>query len=143
MFNKSIDDRLSIWFTHRTEIENSETPFEDVWRFWKDAPFVPYNKNIDPYFQHGWPSPWEIIVNNRYDDFTRALMIGWTLTLTKRFKESKIEIKTIVDKIKPSQYNVVCIEDWGINYSDVGPILLEEIPDSFFLENLIELKAPR
>ena len=142
MFDKSIDDRLSFWSAHRTELEDSSDPLNDVWEFWKSAPYIPYNRNIDPFNQRSWPTPWDIIVENKYDDFTKSLMIAWSLRYTTRFKNSKIEIKTLVDKKKNCYYNVVCVDDsWVINYNDNGPTSIEDLPDSFYLENLIEVKA--
>jgi hypothetical protein len=144
MFNQSIDDRLSSWAQHRAQLNNSTSPFEDIWAFWKQAPYIPYNNKIDPYHKASWPSPWEIIVDNKYDDFTKAVMIAWTLKLTDRFNKSVIVVKTYVDKSKSRQYNVVCVDDtWAINYSDNGPVPIENIPDSFLLENLVELEPAR
>lgn len=144
MFNLSVDDRLSSWAHHRALLDTSDNPLTDVWELWKLAPYVHYNNKIDPYNQKSWPSPWEIIVDNKYDDFTKALMIAWTLKLTNRFQNSSILIKSYIDKAKNAVYNVVCVEEeWVINYSDNGPILLKNIPDSFYLENIIELSGPR
>ena len=142
MFHKSVDDRLSDWAAFRKTLDTSLTPLEDVSEFWKLAPYIPYNNKIDPFNQKGWPTPWDIIVENKYDDFTKSLMIGWTILLTNRFKNSKIEIKTLVNDQKTCYYNVVCVEDeWAINYSDNGPVPLKNLPESFFIENLIELKS--
>lgn len=144
MFDLDTDERLSAWLTHRQDIEQSENPFQDIWEFWKSAPFIPYNNKLDPYHQRSWPSPWEIIVNNKYDDFTKSVMIGWTIKLTKRFENSKVEIRTLVDKQKILQYNVIYINDEvAINYSDNGPIDAKDIPDTFLLENIVELTGPR
>jgi len=144
MFDKPIDDRLSLWAELRAHISTSDTPFEDVWEFWSHAPYIPYNNKIDPYHRQSWPSPWEIIVDNRYDDFTKALMIAWTIKLSIRFKDSKIQIKTLVDNAQKFQYNVVIVDDqWAINYNDNGPIEAIKLPDYFYLENLIDLEPPR
>jgi hypothetical protein len=144
MFNQNIDDRLSSWAQFRAQLDNSDQPLNEVWEFWKDAPFIPYNNKIDPFYQQSWPSPWEIIVHNKYDDFTKALMIGLTLKHTKTFKNSKLEIRSLVDNHNTAYYNVVCVdEEWVINYNDNGPILLKNLPDSFLIENLIELSTPR
>lgn len=144
MFNQPIDDRLSSWAQFRDSLNNKSEPLADVWEFWKQAPFIPYNHKVDPFHQRSWPSPWEIIVENKYDDFTKAIMIGWTLKLTKKFQNTKIEIKTIVDNQKNTHYNIVCVDDeWVINYSDNGPISTKDLPSSFLLENLIELVPPR
>lgn len=144
MFNQPVDSRLTEWADHRRKLDEVEDPLQTVWDFWHLAPFTPHNKSVDPYYQKSWPSPWEIIVENKYDDFTKALMIGWTLKLTKKFKDSKIELRTLVDSARTRQYNLLYIDDnWVINYSDNGPILLPEVPDSFRLENLIEVSSPR
>jgi len=144
MFDRSIDDRLSAWMWLRSQVNDAPDPLLEVWDFWKRAPFVPYNNKIDPYHQRSWPTPWDIIVENRYDDFTKALMIGWTLKLSDRYQNSKIEIKTLVDNARTRQYNIVCIDDeWMINFSDDGPETMEKSPHLFLLENLIELQKPR
>jgi hypothetical protein len=141
MFNKSIDDRLSLWAEHRQSLNTSDDPLMETWEFWKHTPFIPFNKNIDPFNHKSWPTPWEIIVHNRYDDFTKSLMIAWSLKYTNRFKEAKIEIKTIVNDSKTCYYNVVCVDNmWAINYSDNGPIPITDIPESFFIENQVEVK---
>lgn len=144
MFNQPVDSRLTEWADHRRQLDEVSDPLQTVWDFWHQAPFTPHNRNVDPYHRQSWPSPWEIIVENKYDDFTKALMIAWTLKLTKKFKDSKIELRTLVDSARTRQYNLLYIDDnWVINYSDNGPIPLPEIPDSFRLENLIEVGPPR
>jgi len=144
MFNRSVDSRLTEWIEHRKNLDQNSDPLQEVWNFWQTAPFIPHNRNIDPYHQKSWPTPWEIIETNIYDDFTKALMISWTLKLTKKFKDSKIEIKTMVDPNRTRQYNVICIDNtWAINYNDNGPIPALEINDGFKLENIIEILSPR
>ena len=144
MFKKNIDGRLSAWADFRAQLEISTNPLTDVFNFWRSAPYIDYNNKIDPYFQFGWPSPWEIIVHNKYDDSTKALMIGWTLKLTNRYKNSLIELKTFVDKKTSLNYNVICVDNqWAINYNDNEPVLLKDLPESLSLENLVELAALR
>ena len=142
MFNLSTEDKLSSWATFRSSLEDSDDPLLDVFDFWKSAPFIPYNKNIDPYNKKTWPTPWEIIAENRYDDFTRAIMMAYSIKYTQRFNNSVIEVRTLVDKNRNHCYNVVCIDNnWAID--DGGVIPLNSIPESFLIENLIELSHPR
>ena len=144
MFNQPVDARLTEWIEHRRELDQSPDPLQAVWDFWQSAPFIPHNRNIDPYHQKSWPTPWEIIETNRYDDFTKALMMGWTLKLTKKYQNSKIELRTLVDSRRTKEYNVVCIDDaWVLNYNDNGPVSVEELSGGFKLENLIEVTGPR
>ena len=144
MFDLSPDERLSVWSKFRHDLNVSLNPLEDLIAFWLHTPFIPYNRNVDPYNQYSWPTPWEIIVENKYDDFTKALMIGWTLKLTKKYQNSKIELRTLVDNVHPREYNLIYVdESWVINYSDDGPIEVPEIAGSFRLENLVEVTLPR
>lgn len=144
MFNLSVNERITEWANHRRELDEAQDPLQEVWDFWHQAPFIPHNKNIDPYYQQSWPSPWEIIEQNKYDDFTKSLMIGWSLKLTKKFKDSKIELRTLVDTAQTREYNLIYVDDsWVINYSDNGPIPVTEITGSFRLENLVEVTTPR
>ena len=144
MFNQPVDSRLTEWLNHRRQLDQSSDPLQAVWDFWHLAPFIPHNRNIDPHHQKSWPTPWEIIEYNRYDDFTKALMIAWTLKLTNKFKDSKIELKTFVDSARTREYNLIYVDDsWVINYSDSGPVAIENVPESLRLENLVEVSAPR
>lgn len=147
MFKNSIDHRLSFWAQYRVKIDESEASTEeillDLCELWKSAPFIPYNNKIDPFFQYNWPTPWDILVENKYDDFTKALMMGWTLKLTKKFKNSVIQLKTLVDNSKPCNYNIVVLDNtWVLNYSDLGPVKISEISDQFIIENIIDLMPP-
>jgi uncharacterized membrane protein len=144
MFNLPVDERLSEWINHRNQLDVSKDPLQDVWDFWHSAPFIPHLRNIDPYHQRSWPSPWEIIENNQYDDFTKALMICWTLKLTNKFKNSKIELRTFVDGARSRAYNIVYIDDsWVLNYDDNGPVGAVDVDDTLILENLIDVSSPR
>lgn len=144
MFNLNVDDRLSAWIELRNKLEESKNPLQEVWDFWHAAPFIPYNKNIDPYYQKSWPSPWEIISYNKYDEFTRSLMIAWTLKLTKKFVNSTLELKTLVDITSEREYNLVFVDNtWVINYHDNGPVKVQELNDSFIIKNIIEIDLPR
>lgn len=144
MFKKHIEDRISLWIEFRKKLDCSSDPLQDVWDFWNSSPFTPYNKNIDPYYPKSWPSPWEIIAENIYDDFTKALMIAWTLKLTEKFKNSKIEIKSMLDETQNRQYNLIFVDDnWILNFDDNGPISITDHIASLKLENIIEITRPR
>lgn len=144
MFKQQLDDRISSWAHHRASLDNAAEPLTDVWNFWKNAPYIPYNRNVDPHYQQSWPNPWEIIEENHYDDFTKTLMIAWTLKLSNRFKNSDISIHIYVDNERHSAYNVVIVDNkWAINLNDDGPVEIAKIPTNLMLENIIEITQPR
>jgi hypothetical protein len=85
-----------------------------------------------------------MIVFNKYDDFTRALMMGWTLKYTKRFSKSTIQIHSLVDNAQNLAYNVVLVDDkWVLNFDDNQPVEAANVPESFRLENLAVLEIPK
>jgi len=144
MFNQSPDDRLSSWSQFRKDLEVSSDLLTEVAKFWAPSPFIPFNTHVDPYHQRSWPTPWEIIIHNKYDDFTKALMMAWTLKLTTKFTNSKIEIKTVVDTQKNQLFNLVFIDNaLVLNYKEEGAVSISELPESFRYENLIEVPIPR
>ena len=144
MFKKSTDERLSEWKAFREALNNSDDPFNQVAEFWGEAPTIPFNHHIDQYNPRSWPTPWEIIVDNKYDDFTLGVMIGYTLKLTEKFANSKIEVRTMVDESRTKLYNLVYIDDeMVLNYNKWKSIKAQEIPDSFLLENLVDISMTR
>jgi hypothetical protein len=144
MFKTEPDQRLSRWSEFRKTLDSSNDPLDDVAKFWQSAPLISYHSKIDPYYTRQWPTPWEIIYENQYDDFTLSLMIGWTLLLTEKFKTAKIEIKTLVDDTAKRLYNVVCVNDqWALNFIDGETVPLDKVPSLYRLENLVPLERPR
>jgi transposase len=144
MFNLDVDARLSTWSTLRKQLSDSQDPLQELANFWSTTPFTAHNHNIDPYYSASWPTPWEIIVENKYDDFTKAIMIGYTLLLTDLYKDSQITIKTLIDDHHNRLYNVVVVDEkWAINYFDNQVVTVDNIPSLYRLENLVELKWPR
>lgn len=140
MFDKCIDDRISIWHNFRSSLTNDTDPLDSTIKFWKNAPFVPFNHKIDRFDRAKWPTPWEIIVYNKYDDFTKALMIGWTLKLSEKFKNSLIELKTIIDIDTNINYNIICINnDQILNFSDSEVVQINNLPKTIFIDYNIEL----
>ena len=144
MFRTDPDQRLSHWSEFRKSLDQHEDPFNAIASFWRDAPLIPHNHIIDPYYPASWPTPWEIVYDNKYDDFTLALMIGWTILLTDKFKNSKVEVKTLVDDHASRLYNIVCIDDqWALNFIDGEAVALDKVPSLYRLENLVPLERPR
>ena len=144
MFHKSPDERLSDWVEFRKELDSLDDPLTQLTEFWSNAPLIVHNHLIDPHNPKSWPTPWEILYDNKYDDFTLALMIGYTLKLTKKFSSDKIEIRTMVDSSKTKLYNLVYVNDTDIlNYDRHGIKKPNEIDNSLYLENIVEVIFPR
>ena len=143
MFNKSAEDRLSEWSEFRKKLEFIENPLDAVVEFWSSAPRITHNHRIDPYNYKTWPTPWELIVENRYDDFSLALMIGFTLKFSNKFKNEEIQLRTMVDRIRNKLYNLIFVNDEHVlNYSN-SVVKVENIDNNLYLENLVEITGIR
>ena len=143
MFKKNANDRLSEWFEFRKSLDHLENPIEAVAEFWYSAPRIMHNHKIDPYNFKSWPTPWEMIVDNRYDDFSLALMIGYTLKLSNKFKDHTIQVRTMVDKSQNKLYNLVFVNDEAVlNYSN-SVVNANDIDENLYLDNLVEIDQTR
>ena len=133
---------MAAWLELRKQIESSDTPFELIIEFWSHAPFIPYNRLIDPYNQTSWPTPWEILVENKYDDFTIALMMAYSVKYTKRFNKSSVEIRSYFTESKSQMFNLVCIDhEVVLNYMDKPTeVRVSDIPDTLSLDNIVLIK---
>ena len=54
--------RLLDWYNFRQQLETSDTPLEDVARYFNSLPRTKYY--TDPYDRSTWPTPWELITEN-------------------------------------------------------------------------------
>ena len=139
-----VDDRISVWVNFRHDLEFSNDPLQEIAEFWGDIRLIPFNKSVDPYNSNSWPTPWQIIADDQYDELTLAIMIGYTVKLTERFKNTKVEIRTLVDSARTRLYNLIYVdEQFVLNYERNTVVNTQDIPDSFFLENFVELSRPR
>lgn len=144
MFHKSPDERLSDWSEFRKNLDTLDNPLTELAEFWSNAPLVIHNHKVDPYNSKSWPTPWELIVENKYDDFTLALMIAYTLKLTRKYNNDKIEVRTMVDSTKTKLYNLVYVNDVDVlNYKPATSIKAQYIDESLYLENIVDVVFPR
>jgi hypothetical protein len=139
-----VEDKLSAWAQFKLSLAEELDPLPNIAEYWKDTPLVAFNHEIDPYNHRSWPTPWEIIANNKYDDLTLAIMIGYTIKLIDRFKNSQVEIRIMVDSTRTRLYNLIYVDnEYVLNYESGVVVKAQDIPESFLLDNLVELERPR
>lgn len=102
MFDKKYETRLQEWSNFRASLETSQSPFDDVIKFYNQSPLVPLN--TDPWDSNTWPSPWELLFENEYCEFSRVLGWCYSLQLTDRFNGSNFEIHTFAHQEKSYIY---------------------------------------
>lgn len=77
----TFDQRLRSWYELRTSLQDAdlETICIEVDKFWQKTPLV--NHYLHPDDIKEWPSPWELLHDNNYCYYARALGMIYTLLL--------------------------------------------------------------
>ena len=132
MFDKKFEDRLASWKSFRDSLESSNDPIQDTIEFFRKAPVV--NIAADPYSRENWPTPWELIEENKFCSFVKILAICYTLQLTDRFSQSSCEIHIVRDNENSSSYYLLYIDDIVIGFSGDTYVYRNTLPDSLYSE---------
>lgn len=95
--------RLRAWHTLKESLANSdtETICVEVDKFWQKCPLL--NHYLHPADTIDWPTPWELINQNDYCLYARALGMFYTLLLLG------VKDIDIVDAIDDNSENVVLV----------------------------------
>jgi hypothetical protein len=107
MFEQKYEDRLVNWSDLRQRLETSVNPYQEVNDFYNNAPYV--SIHVDPWNQASWPTPWELLFENQYCEFSCVLGQCYSLQLTDRFKDDDFEIHIGIDNKKSETYYLLII----------------------------------
>ncbi len=96
VFQLNYEARLSDWYDLRVRLEDSslEEKCVEIDKWWQKAPQVTHHLHILD--SENWPDPWQLLVENTYDEVARALGICYTLLL---LDENNVEIAEASDKM--------------------------------------------
>jgi len=129
IFEKKYEDRLAVWRDFREKLEVSNDPLQDVVDLYNQAPMC--SIHTDPWTPEMWPSPWELVEENKYCDFCRVLGMCYSLQLTDRFKGSKFEIHIGVDAENSDYQYLLYVDEKVLNYENDSYINATELPKTF------------
>jgi hypothetical protein len=137
MFDKKFEDRLKVWHDFRASLSDDNDPVQSAIDFWNDAPES--SRNIDPYDESTWPTPWEMIQENSYCEYTRILAIAYTLKLTDRFNDWQPVFKVGLDKRHSRLYYMCIIDDYVLGFDPEKSVHIKELPRSIHIQKTIQL----
>ncbi len=139
MFNKKYEDRLRAWVDFRDSLVNSPDPIKDVIGLYSKAPAV--NIQVDPWDPSSWLSPWELLRENSYCEFSKILGICYTLQLTDSFLTSafKIHIITVDSTVK----YLLFVDDKVIGYDPAHAVNVSELPVTMRTEIVYDMQSLR
>ena len=103
IFQSSYESRLQAWFDLRQELNSLdiENKCVKIDNWWQKCPLVNHYLHTD--FMHEWPGPWELISENNYCPYARALGMVYTLLL------SGINTIDLVDAVDNNSEDVVLV----------------------------------
>jgi hypothetical protein len=131
MVLKNYEERLLIWRRLRDQIDK-EGSIQLAIDFWNNIPLS--SRNIDPYDSTTWPSPWELIEDNSYCEYTKILAIGYTLMLTDKFKDWHYEVRLGVDRKQAKMYYILVAGDYVLCFDQENSIQISILPKSIRIE---------
>jgi hypothetical protein len=131
MVLKNYEERLLIWRRLRDQIDK-EGSIQLAIDFWNNIPLS--SRNIDPYDSTTWPSPWELIEDNSYCEYTKILAIGYTLMLTDKFKDWHYEVRLGVDRKQAKMYYILVAGDYVLCFDQEKSIQISILPKSIRIE---------
>ena len=134
----NVEERITQWRDFRNTLEDCKDPFTKTLEFWNKAPRI--DKYINQYNSQEWPTPWEVLKENRFCPVAIPLMIGWTLKLTTRFTKVPVLIKISIDIKTQRYYNLVQVENTIIDYENNSSCISSELPDTIVCQEVVELK---
>jgi hypothetical protein len=114
MFDKKYEDRLRAWNEFRQSLEESNTPLEDIVKFYERAPVV--SIQVDPWEPNTWLNPWELLKENQYCEFSKILAICYSLQLTDRFMTEDFEIHICTNDKEASTYYLLFFQNKVVGY---------------------------
>ena len=137
MFELKFEDKVKVWRNLRDQLETHPRPYESVLQFVNKLPISAKKPNAwDPKAK---VEPWHLIEKSEFTEYEIAQLIAYTLQLTERFSEAKVEIHISKD-IKSN-------EDMFLVYLD-GSIVLgykkevitpDELPDTVVSQKIYHL----
>ena len=138
-FQLNYEARLKKWHDLRTQLEQSDIEEKciEIDKFWQQCPIASHY--LHPIDIHDWPGPWELIFDNNFCVYSRALGMIYTLLLlgvdTIDLVEAKDDnsedvVLVLVDNAKyilnywPDTVVNNCLTDFKISrYLDISPII--------------------
>lgn len=135
MWNLRSEDRLREWKNFRQQINSLsfDEALVKTATLWSSAPFVLHY--LDRMETKDWPSPWELLNENKYDDMAKALGMLYTLFLSDHGKNHTFSIMTAASSSSFEVYNLVLI--------DQGKYVLNFVPNKVInIQPLIESVSP-
>lgn len=137
MHDLKFEDKVRVWKDLREDLESDPKPFDLLNQFVKSLPRSSRKQN--PWDPESVVLPWHLIENNSFTEYEIALLCAYTLQLTERFSDAKVEIHISKDiKEDVNMYLVYLDGSIVLGYNEEVSSS-NSIPDSIVSQKVIQL----
>ena len=133
----SFESRLLHWTKFRKKLETSNTPFQDVIRYYNNIDRC--KLAIDPWDRKTWPTPWELLLQNKICDLTHSLAVCYTLQLTDKFSRSEFEIHISTDRTSEVFFYPVFVDNHVLCYEFDEVCQRADLPTEFVSQRIYRM----
>jgi hypothetical protein len=138
VFDVYDQERIKNWKQFREQLATVQDPLTRTAELWATAPFV--EKYLDEYNCDSWPSPWELIVDGKFDNFGIALGIFYTLSLSDKYTNVPLEIYKAVAN-DAEIFIVVVDHQTALNWSYRLAVNVESVKLHSQLETIYQINT--
>tara|TARA_B100000900_G_scaffold154258_1_gene130982 strand:- start:606 stop:1031 length:426 start_codon:yes stop_codon:yes gene_type:complete len=90
MYELKFEDKVKVWKDLRDQLESTPRPFDLLIKFINGLPRSSRKEN--PWDPNSVAEPWHLIENSSFTEYEIALLYAYTLQLTDRFSDARVEI---------------------------------------------------
>lgn len=95
MLELKFEDKVKVWRDLRDTLEVHPTPLQELMSFIKTLPVS--SRKSSPFDPKSKIQPWHLLEHSSFTEYEIAQLCAYTLQLTDRFSQSKVEIHISTD----------------------------------------------
>ena len=137
MYELKFEDKVKVWKDLREDLETSSKPFYLLSKFIKNLPRSTRKQN--PWDPESVILPWHLIENNSFTEYEIALLSAYTLQLTDRFSDAKVEIHISKDlENEQTMYLVYLDKSIVLGYNN-EVLTMNDLPENIISQKTIPM----
>ena len=137
MHELKFEDKVRVWKELREDLESAYEPFRVLNDFIKSLPRSTRKQN--PWDPESVALPWHLIENKSFTEYEIALLCAYTLQLTDRFSQAKVEIHISKDIEKEVNMYLVYLDGSIVLGYNEEVSSSNSIPQSIVSQKVIQL----
>ena len=127
MWPVGYEETLQSWVQLRHDCENKplEEQLNQIAKWWGHAPRINYAIHWQD--KENWPTPWELLADNKYDELAIALGMSYTILMLENINAT-VELAHAKDNIASDNYIVLVDKrKYILNYDPWTAVNTEQI----------------